>query len=206
MGSNHMNELFRNSKNVSKRKKMSSEYFETRKNEIPMYDPQSGEPNPHYEELTGNKNPLLEQKNDLLTKMPFPYEPKRKNLWVLNLPEEMGINTWVVHKTNRPSFKIKEKKILGFTYSKKIVWSEITIEFYDPIGPSTSQVLMRDFNVLKPFDYTLEMLDPTGVVIEKWSLNGCKLKSIDFCEITYENDGLVNIKMVLKPKNVILMY
>lgn len=28
------------------------------KNKIPIYDPQTGEPNPHYEELTGEKKPL----------------------------------------------------------------------------------------------------------------------------------------------------
>jgi hypothetical protein len=28
------------------------------KNKIPIYDPQTGEPNPHYEELTGKKNSL----------------------------------------------------------------------------------------------------------------------------------------------------
>ena len=38
MGSNHMHEVFKNSK---------------QKFPIPEYDPQTGERNPHYEELTG---------------------------------------------------------------------------------------------------------------------------------------------------------
>ena len=45
MGSNHMHEFFRNSKK-----------------EIPTHDPQTGELNPYYEELTGEKNPLSQPK------------------------------------------------------------------------------------------------------------------------------------------------
>jgi hypothetical protein len=45
MGSNHMHDLFRNSE-MNKKKN------------IPTHDPQTGELNPHYEELTGEKNPL----------------------------------------------------------------------------------------------------------------------------------------------------
>jgi len=44
MGGNHMNEFFR--KNNSK-------------HEIPTHDPQTGEPNPYYKELTGEEVPKV---------------------------------------------------------------------------------------------------------------------------------------------------
>ena len=49
-----MNEIF---KHISELKKENKEQ-EKPKFEIPTHDPQTGELNPHYEELTGLKNPL----------------------------------------------------------------------------------------------------------------------------------------------------
>lgn len=54
MGSNHMNNLFRNLKKNEKVNKNNEEP----KFEIPTHDPQTGELNPIYGELTGKKNPL----------------------------------------------------------------------------------------------------------------------------------------------------
>jgi len=191
-------------------------YNENKKLEIPMYDPHTGEPNPYYEELTGKPNPLLTQylessfiqpnsyprdsKKNILPRMPIVYEPKRNNRWILTLPEETGIQSWVVSKTSRPSFRVVEKKFLGITFCKKIVWDSISIEFLDPIGPSTTHLIMNNINPLKRFDYTLEMLDPTGITVEKWEIKKCLVKTIDFCELNYGNDGLAKIKMVIQPK------
>tara|TARA_Y100000592_G_scaffold15668_1_gene23052 strand:- start:1274 stop:1549 length:276 start_codon:yes stop_codon:yes gene_type:complete len=46
MGSNHMHDFFR-----------------SKKKDIPTHDPYTGELNPLYEELTGNKNPLEPKEN-----------------------------------------------------------------------------------------------------------------------------------------------
>ena len=43
---------------------------------------------------------------DLLMKMPVPYEPKRKNRFILRFPSSLGINEWYVTSTARPSAKI----------------------------------------------------------------------------------------------------
>ena len=48
------------------------------KNKIPTHDPQTGEPNPHYEELTGKKNPLVNKRNKSGTKKEEE-KPKEKN-------------------------------------------------------------------------------------------------------------------------------
>ncbi len=54
MGSNHMNEHFRE----KKKKEEMLLNLEKQKFPIPTHDPQTGELNPYYEELTGKKNPL----------------------------------------------------------------------------------------------------------------------------------------------------
>ena len=45
---------------------------------------------------------------DLLMKMPFQYEPKRKNRFIITFPSSLGINSWYVESTSRPKVEIKE--------------------------------------------------------------------------------------------------
>ncbi len=80
---------------------------------------------------------------DLLMKMPFQYEPKRANRFILTFPTSLGINSWYVESAARPSIKIESKDI-PFLNTKTYVastfeWEEITVKFRDPIGPSASR-------------------------------------------------------------------
>jgi hypothetical protein len=46
-------------------------------------------------------------------------------------------------------------------------------------------------------DIDLEMLDPTGVVVEKWILYGTFLTNVDFQTLNYSQDGLATISCSL---------
>ena len=48
---------------------------------------------------------------DLLMKMPVPYEPKRKNRFILSFPSSLGINSWYVESTSRPNIQIGSTEI-----------------------------------------------------------------------------------------------
>jgi hypothetical protein len=48
---------------------------------------------------------------DLLMRMPFQYEPKKKNRFILTFDSSLGINSWYVEKASRPSIKIDTKEI-----------------------------------------------------------------------------------------------
>ena len=48
---------------------------------------------------------------DLLMKMPFQYEPKRKNRFILTFPSSLGINSWYVESASRPTIDIGKKEI-----------------------------------------------------------------------------------------------
>jgi hypothetical protein len=48
---------------------------------------------------------------DLLMKMPFQYEPKRKNRFIITFPSSLGINSWYVESASRPKIEIKETPI-----------------------------------------------------------------------------------------------
>ena len=48
---------------------------------------------------------------DLLMKMPMPYEPKRKNRFILTFDSSLGINSWFVESTARPQITINPVEI-----------------------------------------------------------------------------------------------
>lgn len=160
---------------------------------------------------------------DLLMKMPVPFEPKRKNRFILRFPSSLGINEWYVSATNRPSIKIESKEIQFLNTSTyvagRFTWDDIKVTFRDPIGPSAAQALMEWVrlhaeSVTGRMGYAagykknieLEMLDPTGVVIEKWILEGCFLTNVTFGELSYSQDDVSEISATLRPDRCILVF
>jgi hypothetical protein len=160
---------------------------------------------------------------DLLMKMPVPYEPKRQNRFILRFPSNLGINEWYVTSTSRPSAKIKSVEIPFLNTSTYVAgrfdWEEIKVTFKDPIGPSASQALMEWFRLHAESvtgrmgyaagykrDIDLEMLDPTGVVVEKWILEGTFITSLNFGDLDYSRDELVNITCSLRMDRCILIF
>jgi hypothetical protein len=55
-------------------------------------------------------------------------------------------------------------------------------------------------------DIDLEMLDPTGVVVEKWILYGTFLTSVDFGALGYSTDALADITASLRMDRCVLVY
>jgi hypothetical protein len=160
---------------------------------------------------------------DLLMKMPVPYEPKRKNRFILRFESSLGINEWYVTSTARPSAKINSVAIPFLNTSTYVAgrfeWDEIKVTFKDPIGPSASQALMEWFRLHAESvtgrmgyaagykkDVYLEMLDPTGVVVEKWLLESCFLTNLNFGDLAYDQDALANIDASLRMDRCILIY
>ena len=209
------------------------EFLEKKKKEIPLYDPRTGEPNPNYEKLTGKQNPLLQppvnketamiynkynnknpydniENKTLFSKMPFPYEPKFNNRFIVKFNNEILLPSWVFKNITRPSIKLIEKKIFGITYKREYKWNDIEFEIYDPIGPSSAQTIHFELlNLDKPFktfNFELYLLDPTGVNIEKWDIIGCAIKSIDYGNLDYKNNAITTIKVKITPKDIKLRY
>jgi len=160
---------------------------------------------------------------DLLMKMPFQYEPKKKNRFILSFPSALGINSWYVESTSRPSVDVKEVEIPFLNTSTyvagRFTWGTIDVTFRDPIGPSASQALMEWVRLCAESvtgrmgyaagykkDVDLEMLDPTGVAVEKWILQGVFLTKVDFDSLSYSEDGLVTVKATMRPDRCILVY
>lgn len=160
---------------------------------------------------------------DLLMKMPIPYEPKRQNRFILRFPSSLGINEWFVESAKRPSIKINATEIPFLNTSTYVAgrfnWDEIGVKFRDPIGPSASQALMEWVRLCAESvtgrmgyaagykkDVDLEMLDPTGVVVEKWILYGTFMSSVDFGALAYNTDALADISANLRMDRCVLVY
>jgi len=160
---------------------------------------------------------------DLLMKMPIPYEPKRQNRFILRFPSSLGINEWFVESTSRPQITITPTEIPFLNTSTyvagRFTWGTIGVVFRDPIGPSASQALMEWVrlcaeSVTGRMGYAagykknvdLEMLDPTGVVVEKWILEGVFLTDVNFNSLGYNQDGIATINATMRPDRCILVY
>jgi hypothetical protein len=52
----------------------------------------------------------------------------------------------------------------------------------------------------------LEMLDPTGVVVEKWILEGSFLSDVNFDSLGYSMDALASITATIRMDRCILVY
>jgi hypothetical protein len=52
----------------------------------------------------------------------------------------------------------------------------------------------------------LEMLDPTGVVVEKWILEGAFMTSVNFGSLSYSQDALADITANIQMDRCVLVY
>lgn len=161
--------------------------------------------------------------SDLLTKMPLIYEPKKKNRFILRFPADLGIQEWTVLKATRPKISQNSKEI-QFLNTKTYVlgsysWEDISVTLRDPIGPSTTQAVMewvrlhsesvtgrQGYAAGYKRDLELEMLDPTGAVVEKWILKNAMITTAEFGDLTYTDDELADVTITMKIDYAILAY
>jgi hypothetical protein len=145
---------------------------------------------------------------DLIKETPIPYEPKRVNRWVLTMitpTSDRGVKVlpeWVMTETRRPRFK-KERFCM---FWKRLKPDVIHIVMNDPIGPSSSQIVYGLLERRCKLDYNLEMVDPTGVVVEKWEIRGCEILEADFGSLNYGNDDIAQCILIVKPKSAKLVF
>jgi len=161
--------------------------------------------------------------SDLLMSMPMPYEPKKKNRWLFRSPDELGIQEWWLSSASRPTIEQSEVEIQFLNTSTwvlgRFVWNAIDITLRDPIGPSAAEAVMEwvrlhSESITGRQGYAagykklveIEMLDPTGVVIEKWQLQGTMLTTVGFGDLSYDDDGIADISATLRFDRAILLF
>jgi hypothetical protein len=159
----------------------------------------------------------------LLIKIPLDYEPKKKNRWLLRFPADLGIQEWWLQSCQRPHLKINDVEVPFLNTSTWVAgrysWEPVNFTLNDPIGPSAAQAIM-EWNRLcaesvsgrmgyasgYKRDAELELLDPTGVGVEKWILKNAWLTSSNFGDLDYKQDELAGITCDLRIDYAILVY
>jgi len=148
--------------------------------------------------------------------IPVQYEPKRENRFICEFPAELGIEVWKIQEFKRPSLKINKVEIPYMNTSNwvagKSIWDEMELKFLDVIGPSTSQQLMEwvrlHFESLTgrmgyaagyKKSLLLKSLDPTGIEIDKWTIEDAQIVSADFGSNSYGSDAIVMPTIVIQP-------
>ena len=160
---------------------------------------------------------------DLLMRMPVPYEPLRKNRFILRFPDELGIQEWWVSTASRPKYTSDEVAIPFLNTETYVIgrfrWETISVTFRDPIGPSATQALMewvrlhsesvtgrQGYAASYQKDVELDMLDPNGVTVQKWVLERCQLNDVDFGSLDYSSSDLADITATLRFARAINVY
>ena len=161
--------------------------------------------------------------SDLLIRMPLVYEPLKKNRFLLRFPADLGIQEWTLKSAKRPSIQQNSNEIQFMNTSTYVLgrytWDEINVTLRDPIGPSTSQAVMewvrlgtesatgrQGYAAGYKRDLELEMLDPSGVVVQKWILKNCFVTNADFGDLDYGTDDVAEVTITLRPDYCILCY
>ena len=135
---------------------------------------------------------------------PIAYEPKRQNRFLVNMPEEFQLQQWVIRKAARPSTHIVRNGPEGCV----VEYDSIVLEFNDPIGPSVAQrlnIILRE-RPGEPFDFSIDMLDPTGVVIEQWVFSDCYFEAMDFGPLDVGVNENATCRVTIKIGNMILNF
>lgn len=148
--------------------------------------------------------------------VPVEQEPKRKNRFVLEFPTELGIESYLVQTSGKPSIEINSTEIPYMNTSTWVAgrykWNTIEISFIDVIGPSTTQKVMEwirlhaesatgrmGYAIGYKKNLVLKALDPTGVEVEKWTLVGCTITTGSFDDYDYSADDVSTVKVTVQP-------
>lgn len=153
--------------------------------------------------------------------VPTEQEPKRKNRFVLEFPTELGIDSFNVQTSGKPSMTINPVEIPymnSYTYvAGKYKWEPIDISFIDVIGPSTTQKIMEwvrlhaesatgrmGYALGYKKNLVLKALDPSGAEVEKWTLIGCFITSAKFDDYDHGADDVSKVEISIQPDRCLL--
>lgn len=161
--------------------------------------------------------------NKLLFKAPVTYEPLRNNRFMVKFPSELGIQTWYVSTSNMPSINQNPVEIPFYNTSTWVLgrytWDDLNITFRNFIGPSTSQALMnwirlgtesvtgrQGYAAGYKRNITIDMLDPTGVSVQKWVIVNAFVSTANFGNVDHSDDAINTIETSIKYDYAVLVY
>jgi hypothetical protein len=151
-------------------------------------------------------------------------EPKRSYRFILSIP---GISSYIIKSVKKPSFTIGSTphQYLNHTfhYPGRVTWDDITFVIVDTVG-DTDNGSARLMGLLDACGYSLpdpksyatiskksavsalssvqiHTIDAQGEVKESWWLNNAWIQQASFGDLSYEDEGMLNVSVTLKYDN-----
>lgn len=161
--------------------------------------------------------------SNLLFQAPLKYEPLKQNRFIFQFPSDTGLQSWYVSTGNLPSITQNSVEMEFLNTSTYVVgrytWEEVSVTLRSFIGPSTAQSVMEWIRLCSESvtgrqgyaagykrNVVINMLDPTGVVVQKWVLVNAFITNSNFGSLDYSNDSLAEIDITLRYDYAILVY
>lgn len=148
-------------------------------------------------------------------------QPKRKSRFILNIG---GLDSWIIKRVKKPAFEVNvsEHTYLNhkFYYPGTVTWKEVDCTLVDPLQPDSTKTFAE---ILSKSGYSVPLSDQqiTAVVsksdataaigtvaihqinaqkqiIETWQLRNAFVSNVDFGELSYEDDNLVDITVTFR--------
>ncbi len=158
---------------------------------------------------------------DMYRPVPIDQEPKRVNRFTLEFPTELGIDSFLVKTSKKPSMTINEVELAYMNTSTwvagRFLWQPIDITFIDVIGPSTTQKIMEWVNLHAETatgrmgyaigykkNLSLKALDPTGIEVEKFSIIGAFITNFDLGNYDYSSDDISEVSITIRMDKCLL--
>lgn len=145
---------------------------------------------------------------------PPAYEPMRKNRFLVIFPPELNIEPFFVRSITLPKMEIVERYESSYfsrvRMFERVNFSDCVIKMMPSCGDGLLKKLM-DYQMAqindaryKNFNFSVQMLDPTGMVVDEYLMLGSIVKEIQIEKFDYADDDMVyyNIRIAVSHFNV----
>jgi len=147
-------------------------------------------------------------------------EPKRSFRWLLYVG---GIPTWVIKSTKKPSYEVKESSHQyinhTFYFPGRLEWASIDVTVVDAGTPDSSKILsdiVKNAGYHLPEDpndvstiskagavnalgrVSMVQLNAEGGVAEEWVLKNAWVSKVNFGDLDYSKDEMVQIQLTIR--------
>lgn len=118
------------------------------------------------------------------------------------------IPPYVIFRVSRPIIRreIFPTQTGEKEFFRNTIWEPLNIAMYDPIVPSTAQIIYHCFRKNIKLKMLIYLLGPVGDKVEKWIINNANFTRIDFGTLDWNSPQQLEINAIVKYENAILSY
>lgn len=151
------------------------------KKDVPLFDPNTGEPNPSYEKLTGKPNPLLDNwKKEDFNNIPQNFEPILKNRFLVVFPENLDIKPYYVTDINLPT-----ETMVKSWGRYEVETTNLEIKMIDSATSPKLPLFHSIFRENTKFNMAIEILDAKNIIVQRFELQHCIINRIEYQNLNY---------------------